>query len=206
MAKSSKSTGKNTQSSRSSNGKQTSSSDNGRKLSATKKQDSSAGGKEELMKLFEHGLKDMFWVEKTLTRAIPKMMKKATSEDLINALEDHLEVTEDQVSKLERIFEAIDKTPRAKKCIGMEGIIKEGEEIMEEFQGPAIDAAIITAAQKVEHYEMSSYMSLINLARTLDMVKEAGILEQILQEEMEADNILAKIAATSAHQLVLNEA
>jgi ferritin-like metal-binding protein YciE len=87
----------------------------------------------------------------------------------------------------------------------MEGIMKEGEELMEEFAGPAIDAAIIAAAQKVEHYEMSSYMSMITLARTLDMVKEAGLLEEVLAEEMEADKLLANIAATSAHEMILSE-
>lgn len=208
MAKSSNTSGKNTRTTASSNGKKatTSSRSNGSKPSSSKSSAEESAGKEELMKLFEHGLKDMFWVEKALTKAIPKMIKKATSEELINALEDHLEVTENQVSKLERVFAAIDKAPRAKKCVGMEGILKEGEEIMEEFAGPAIDAAIIAAAQKVEHYEMSSYISMITLARTLDMVKEAAILEQVLAEEMEADKLLTNIAATSAHELILSEA
>lgn len=210
MAKSSKTTGKNTRSSASSNGKKTTtaSRSNGKRTTSSKEQNSDEGSesKDELMKLFEHALKDMFWVEKALTRSIPKMIKKANSEELINALEDHLDVTENQVSKLERVFAAIDKTPRAKKCVGMEGILKEGEELMEEFAGPAIDAAIIAAAQKVEHYEMSSYMSMITLARTLDMVKEAAILEEVLAEEMEADKLLANIAATSAHEMILNEA
>ena len=208
MAKSSKTTGKNTRTSASSNGKKTTtaSRSNGKTSSSKEQTHEGPEGKEELMKLFEHALKDMFWVEKALTRSIPKMVKKANSEELINALEDHLDVTENQVSKLERVFAAIDKTPRAKKCVGMEGILKEGEELMEEFAGPAIDAAIIAAAQKVEHYEMSSYMSMITLARTLDMVKEAAILEEVLAEEMEADKLLANIAATSAHEMILNEA
>lgn len=199
MAKSTKTAGKNGQSNRSSTKKSATS-------SRSQTNSSVKTGKEELTKLFEHGLKDMYWVEKALTRSIPKMIKKANSEELTNALEDHLEVTEGQVSKLERIFEAIDKAPRAKKCIGMEGILNEGEEIMEEFAGsPAIDAAIIAAAQKVEHYEMSSYISMITLARTLDMVKEAGILEQILSEEMEADKTLTNIAVRSEHEMAMND-
>jgi len=210
MAKSSKTSGKNTRTSASSNGKKatTSSRSNGRKTPSSKNPNTSDGaeGKEELMKLFDHALKDIFWVEKALTKAIPKMIKKANSEELINALEDHLDVTENQVSKLERVFAAMDKAPRGKKCVGMEGILKEGEELMEEFAGPAIDAAIIAAGQKVEHYEISSYNSMITLARTLDMVKEAAILEEILAEEMEADKLLANIAATSAHELILSEA
>src|SRR5688572_16549194 len=89
-----------------------------RKSSSTKASSNGhANGKEELMELFEHGLKDMYWVEKALTKAIPKMIKKARGEDLINALEDHLDVTEGQVEKLERIFSALDKAPRAKKCV-----------------------------------------------------------------------------------------
>lgn len=201
MAKSTKTAGKNGQTNKSSSTKKSTSS------SRSQNNTSAKSGKEELMKLFEHGLKDMFWVEKALTRAIPKMIKKASSEQLTNALEDHLEVTEGQVSKLERIFDAIDKAPRAKKCVGMEGILKEGEEIMEEFAGsPAIDAAIIAAAQKVEHYEMSSYISMITLARTLDMVKEAGILEKILAEEMEADKTLTDIAVRTEHKMAMNDA
>jgi ferritin-like metal-binding protein YciE len=157
------------------------------------------------MKLFEHGLKDILWVEKALTKSIPKMIKKATSEELINALEEHLEVTEDQVSKVERVFAGIDKTPRAKKCTGMVGILTEGEELMAEFESPTLDAAIIMAAQKVEHYEMSSYISLITLARTLDLVKEADILQEILDEEMEADKLLTNIAVRSVHEMAIGE-
>ncbi|HUR31803.1 MAG TPA: DUF892 family protein, partial [Saprospiraceae bacterium] len=173
------------------------------KASATKskKTDEQSGesAREELMKLFEHALKDIYWVEKTLTKAIPKMIKKATSDKLIEALEEHLEVTEQQASKLERVFEAIDKAPRGKKCVGMEGILKEGDELMTEFEGPAIDAAIIAAAQKVEHYEISSYNGMITLARTLDLVKEADILQSILNEEEEADRLLGNIAITAEH-------
>ncbi len=156
---------------------------------------------EEQMKLFEHGLKDMYWVEKSLTRAIPKMIKKASSEELVSALEEHLTVTERQVEKLEKVFQAIGKTARAKKCTGMEGILKEGEEIMEEFNGPVIDSAIITAAQKVEHYEMSSYISMITLAETMGMDREAQILQQVLEEEMEADEILTKLAVSLSQEV-----
>ena len=155
---------------------------------------------EEQMKLFEHGLKDMYWVEKSLTRSIPKMIKKASSEELVSALEEHLDVTEKQVEKLEKVFQAIGKTARAKKCIGMEGILKEGEEIMEEFNGPVIDSAIIAAAQKVEHYEMSSYISMITLAEKMGMNREAQILQQVLEEEMEADQLLRTLAASLAEE------
>ena len=154
------------------------------------------------MKLFEHALKDMYWVEKALTKAIPKMIKKAKSQELKSALEDHLNVTEDQVSKLEKVFAGIDKKPQAKKCVGMDGIMKEGEELMEEFKGPVLDGAIIAAAQKVEHYEISSYAGMITLARTLDMPKEADILQKVLNEEMESDKILANIAIKETHKML----
>ena len=161
-------------------------------------------GREELMKLFEHALKDIYWVEKALTKSIPKMIKKASSNDLIEALEDHLEVTEDQVDKVERVFAALDKAARGKKCVGMQGILDEGEELMKEFEkSPALDAAIIMAAQKVEHYEISSYSAMITLAETLNFPKEAGLLQEVLQQEMQADQLLAKLAANNVHQVAI---
>jgi len=155
---------------------------------------------EELFKLFEHALRDMYWVEKTLTRSIPKMIKKAQAEELVSALEDHLDATEDQVSKLESVFEGIGKAARGKKCVAMEGILKEGEELMEEFDGPILDSAIIMAAQKVEHYEISAYNSMITLARLLDFVKEADILQEVLDQEMEADKLLTNLAINTSHK------
>lgn len=162
-------------------------------------------GNEDLMKLFEHALKDMFWVEKALTKAIPKMIRKASAPKLVSALKGHLGVTERQVSKLERIFKAIDKTPRAKKCAGMQGILTEGEELMAEFSGSILDEAIIMAALKVEHYEMSSYISLITLADTLNLVKEADLLQEILDEEMESEQLLTSLGVVSAHEVAMEE-
>ena len=161
-------------------------------------------GHEELDKLFEHALKDIYWVEKALTKAIPKMIKKASSPQLIKALKDHLAATQNQVDMVERVFEGTGKTIRAKKCAGMEGILKEGDELMEESAGPALDSAIIAAGQKVEHYEISSYTSMITLARTLDYVKEADILQEILDEEMEADKLLTNISIEVAHQTAMD--
>lgn len=205
-----KTSGKNNNSSR--NGKSNSSSSKRSTSASTKKSASkktlgsaNGGGSDDLMKLFEHGLKDIYWVEKALTKAIPKMTRKTKNEDLLNALQDHLKITEKQVKKVEKVFSGIGKEPRAKKCTGMEGILKEGEELMSEFKAPVLDNAIIAAAQKVEHYEMSAYMSLITLARTLDLVKEAEILEQILEEEKEADNILNNIAVSSSHTIAIEE-
>ena len=163
-------------------------------------------GREELQKLFEHALRDIYWVEKALTKAIPKMIRKASSSDLRMALENHLADTENQVDMVERVFEGAGIAVRAKKCIGMDGILKEGEELMEESAGPALDSAIIAAGQKVEHYEIASYTSMITLARTLDMVKEADILQEILDEEMEADKLLTNISIRVAHQTALSSA
>lgn len=104
---------------------------------------------------------------------------------------------------IERVFEGAGIARRAKKCVGMEGILKEGDELMEESAGPALDSAIIAAGQKVEHYEISSYTSMITLARTLDLVKEADILQEILDEEMDADRLLTNISIRVAHQTVI---
>lgn len=210
MAKSAKTSGRKSTSARSNSAKSASrKSSNGRSKSRSSSNgEESTKDHEELMKLFEHGLKDMFWVEKALTRAIPKMIKKATSEELIQALEEHLTVTEDQIEKLERVFEAIEKTPRAKKCIGMAGILEEGVEIMEEmsqYDESILDAAIISAASKVEHYEMSTYISLISLAEMMDMVKEADILQEILEEEMEADELLTNLSISILHTRAISQ-
>lgn len=160
----------------------------------------SAKKKEEvpLMELFEHGLKDIYWAENALTKAIPKMIKKAVDGNLQHALENHLKVTKNQAEKLRQVFASIDKPARGKKCTGIEGIIKEGEELMEEFNNNLIDGAIIAAASKVEHYEMSSYMTLITLADELKLSKAKRILQEILKEEMEADEVLQNLASNSA--------
>jgi ferritin-like metal-binding protein YciE len=113
------------------------------------------------MKLFEDELKDIYWAEKALTKAIPKMIKNATSPELIEALQSHLTETQNQVLRTEDIFESIDKKAVAKKCEAMEGLIKEAGAIMESCEAGAMrDAEIISAAQKVEHYEIASYGSI----------------------------------------------
>jgi ferritin-like metal-binding protein YciE len=154
-------------------------------------------------KLFEDGLKDIYWVEKTLTKAIPKMIKKASSEELISALEEHLEVTKRQVEGVEKVFDFIGKKPTAKKCVAMEGILQEGEEGMQETEGMVRDAGIICSAQKVEHYEIASYGSLCAFANTLGMTDAANILKQILEEEKEADEKLTEVAESSVNMEAL---
>src|SRR3954469_918205 len=157
-----------------------------KKASAKKKSGSTEYGIEEskLMKLFEDSLKDIYWAEKALTKAIPKMAKKATATELIDALEMHLEETEAQVEKVEQVFEILGKKAAAKKCEAMNGLIKEAEEIMKETEDGAMrDAGIIAAAQKVEHYEMATYGTLRTFAQTLGLNDAAALLESILEEE-----------------------
>ena len=159
-----------------------------------------------LRKLFEHGLKDMYWVEKALTKALPKMIKNATSSELITALENHLAETEEHVDHLENVFEIIGKKPSAKKCVAMEGILKEGEEMMTEFEEPmTCDAAIIASAQKVEHYAISSYGTLSSLAETLGETQAVEVLETVLEQEKNADKTFSEIAETAINEKALAE-
>src|SRR5215213_3742029 len=138
-----------------------------------------------LEKFFIDQLKDIYWAEKALVKALPKMEKKATTEELKQAFQDHLAVTEEQVTRLDQVFEIMGKKAQGKKCEAMEGLIKESEEIIEETEDGSMtrDVALIMAAQKVEHYEIASYGGLVQLAHTMNMSEVAEILEQTLQEE-----------------------
>ena len=154
----------------------------------------------QLMKLFEDELKDIYWAEKALTKAIPKMIKKATSTDLIDALESHLSETQNQVSRLEKVFNSIEKKAAAKKCEAMEGLIMEGQEIMEECEeGAMCDAGIISAAQKIEHYEIATYGTLRQFAETLDLTEAVDLLEETLEEEKAADEKLTEVAVSAVN-------
>lgn len=149
----------------------------------------------QLMKLFQDQLKDIYWAEKAIVKAIPKMIKKATSQKLIDALTSHLHETENQVNRLEQVFESIDKKAKAVKCEAMEGLIKEAKEIMKSCEeGAMCDAGIISAGQKVEHYEIASYGTLRQFAEILDLKKAVKLLEATLKEEKAADQKLTKIA------------
>jgi ferritin-like metal-binding protein YciE len=154
----------------------------------------------QLMKLFEDSLKDIYWAEKALTKAIPKMIKNATSEELVEALENHLEETKGQVTRVEQVFEILGKKAAAKKCDAMEGLIKEAGGIMEECEPGAMrDAGIIAAGQKVEHYEIASYGTLRQYAETLGFADAAELLEQTLEEEKAADVKLTEVAVSSVN-------
>ena len=177
--------------------------------SKAKSSSKSGGGSDTatgLRELFEDELKDIYWAEKALTKAIPKMIKKATSQELIDALEQHLEVTKGHVQRCEQVFEILGKPARAKKCEAMEGLTKEAEEIMSSTaEGVVRDAGIISAAQKVEHYEIASYGTLCAFAKTLGENEVAGILEQTLNEEKQADETLTSVAESSINVEAANE-
>ena len=159
---------------------------------AVKAKSSAAEG---LRELFVDSLKDIYWAEKALVKALPKMAKNATSENLIATINDHLTVTEEQVTRLEQVFELIGEKASAKKCEAMEGLIKEGVSIMEETeQGPVRDAGIIAASQKIEHYEIATYGTLAAFAHTLGEDEALDLLEQTLDEEKEADTLLTEVA------------
>lgn len=163
--------------------------------SVAQRQSSAAGG-EMLEKFLIDSLKDIYWAEKHLTKALPKMMKAATSEELKAAINEHLSVTEKHVARLEEVFELMGKKAQAKKCEAMEGLTKEAESIIEETEkGTATrDVGIIMAAQKVEHYEIATYGGLVQLTKTMGYTEVSDILAQTLAEEKEADESLTEIA------------
>jgi len=140
-------------------------------------------------------LKDIYWAEKALTKAIPKMIKNATDENLKEALTGHLEETKQHVTRLEKVFSSIDEKAVAKKCEAMAGLIKEAEEIMEGTEhGVVRDAGIILAGQKVEHYEIATYGTLFSFANILGEDEAAALLEETLEEEKAADKKLSEIS------------
>jgi len=158
-----------------------------------------AEGNSQLEKFFTDSLKDIYWAEKHLTKALPKMQEAATTEELKSAIEVHIAETEEQITRLERVFELMGKKAQAKKCDAMEGLIKEGESIIEETEQGSMtrDAGIIMAAQKVEHYEIATYGGLVQLAKTMGMDEAASILAETLEEEKKTDEGLTEIAMNS---------
>lgn len=148
-----------------------------------------------LRALYIDSLKDIYWAEKALLKALPKMAKNASSEKLKKSIEEHTAVTEEQVSRVEKLFEIVGKKATAKKCEAMDGLIKEGQDIMESTEpGPVRDAGIISASQKIEHYEIATYGTLRAFANTLGETEAVKLLEQTLDEEKEADKILTEAA------------
>jgi ferritin-like metal-binding protein YciE len=152
-------------------------------------------------------LKDLYSAEKQITKALPKMAKAAASQDLKSAFENHLEETQGHVDRLDKIFETLGKSPRGKTCHGMQGLLEEGSEMISESEkGPVRDAGLISAAQRVEHYEMAGYGSVREFASILGQNEIASLLEETLEEEKAADEKLSGIAKKVNPQAVKSKA
>ncbi|HEX8270627.1 MAG TPA: ferritin-like domain-containing protein [Flavobacterium sp.] len=148
--------------------------------------------------LFVDSLKDIYWAENALLKALPKMIANATSPTLASAIKDHLMVTKIQITRLDKIFGLIGEKAEGKKCEAMAGLIKEGDEILEEtMPGPVRDAGIIAASQKIEHYEIATYGTLCAFAKALGENDAAMLLTQTLAEEKEADMLLSDVALSA---------
>jgi ferritin-like metal-binding protein YciE len=154
-----------------------------------------------LDELFHEALKDIYFTEKKILVALPKMAKAAHNEDLKAAFEKHEAETEEQVNRLEKVFELIDEKPQGKNCPAIMGIIEEGQEIMKEYKGsPALDAGLLSAAQAVEHYEISRYGTLRTWAEELGIADAVELLDQTLDEEKATDEALTALAETCVNQ------
>jgi ferritin-like metal-binding protein YciE len=151
--------------------------------------------KESLRELYVDELKDLYSAENQLVKALPKMAKAAASDELREAFEEHLQQTEEHVSRLEQIFQQLDEKPTGKKCMGMEGLVKEGAEVIgEDYEDEIKDAGIIGAAQRVEHYEIAAYGTAREFAKLLGEDEHVSLLEETLEEEKEADEKLTELA------------
>jgi ferritin-like metal-binding protein YciE len=151
--------------------------------------------------LFEDTLKDIYYAESKILKALPKMAKAAQSDELKAAFEKHLKQTEGHVSRLEQVFELIEVQPRGKKCEAIEGIIEEGAEIMKEFKNaPALDAGLVSSAQAVEHYEIARYGTLKRWAEQMGLDDAVGLLDETLGEEKDTDEALTELADTMLNE------
>jgi ferritin-like metal-binding protein YciE len=180
------------------------------KKTTTKKQTASYTQEENnsmLQELFIEQLRDMYWAEKLLVKALPKMQKAASSEELAEAFAEHLAVTQEQVSRLEQVFELMGEKARGKKCDAMEGLVKEAESVVEDTEeGTSTrDVGLIIAAQKVEHYEIAAYGGLATLAKTMGKPEIKDLLGQTLDEEKEADEMLTQLAENNINQSASQE-
>lgn len=175
------------------------------KSDSSKRKDTSKGTM--LEQMFVNMLKDIYWAEQHLLEKLDEMREKATTDQLQDAFEDHMLQTKKHVSRLEKVFRLIDEEPEAKKCDAMEGLTKEASEIAEETEDGTMtrDAALIIAAQKVEHYEIATYGSLVQIALTLGHDKAADLLEQTLWEEEDTDSLLTEIAETYINPMADDE-
>ena len=155
----------------------------------------------QLDELFHDTLKDIYYAEKKILSALPKMAKAAQNDDLTAAFEKHEGETEGQISRLEQVFELIEEKPQGKKCAAIEGILEEGQEIMKEYKGsPALDAGLLAAAQAVEHYEISRYGTLRTWAQELGLGDAVKLLQETLDEEEATDEALTELAEAVVNQ------
>jgi ferritin-like metal-binding protein YciE len=151
--------------------------------------------------LYVDQLRDLYNAEGQLVKALPKMAKNASSDQLRSAFEEHLEQTRNHVERLEQIFEKLDARPKGKKCYAMQGLVEEGEELIDqEPEDAVLDAGLICAAQKVEHYEIASYGTVCTWARQLGFNDHLELLQQTLQEEKAADEKLTRLAEAGINQ------
>lgn len=159
-----------------------------------------------LHELLVEEIKDLYHAEKQLTKALPKMAKAASHQDLRDAFESHLEETREQVTRLEEVFAVLDEKVKAKTCAGMQGIIEEGNDLMQEdADGSVLDAGLIAAAQRAEHYEIGAYGTCVAWARLLGHDEAASLLEQTLEEEKAADEKLSALAEAEINQSAVAE-
>ena len=156
--------------------------------------------------LFEDQIKDLYSAENQIIKALPKMAKSATNPQLRTAFERHLEETRNQVARLEQIADELDFSPKGKKCAGMEGLIEEGKDVMSEFEEDTLDAGMIGAAQKVEHYEIAAYGTARAHAELLGYTRAARLLQQTLDEEGRTDKKLSQLAESIVNVEALQEA
>jgi ferritin-like metal-binding protein YciE len=156
---------------------------------------------ENLREALVEEIRDLYNAEKQLVKALPKMAKGAESDELREAFEQHLQETEGQVTRLEQVFELLDEKPRGKHCAGMAGIIEEGsEKLQEDMEGSVLDACLISAAQKVEHYEIGAYGTAIAWAEALGLSEVVDVLNETLEEEKAADEKLTALAESGINQ------
>src|ERR1700683_2278425 len=145
--------------------------------------------------LYVDQLKDLYSAENQMVKALPKLAKAATSDDLRAGFKEHLQQTKEHVQRLEQIFSSLDESPKGKKCAGMEGLVTEGGEVMkEDFEGAVMDAALIGAAQRVEHYEIAAYGTVLEFAELLGESDHVSLLKQTLEEEKATDEKLTELA------------
>jgi ferritin-like metal-binding protein YciE len=175
--------------------------------SSSAKTSSKKGDGTRLQEFFHDEIKDIYWAEKKLVKTLPKLAKAATSDELRDAFSQHLEVTKEHVTRLEKVFDLLGHKPQAKKCDAMEGITEEGASIIEDTEDGTStrDVALILAGQKAEHYEIATYGGLAQVAKTLGYSQIASILEKTLAEEKEADQGLTELAEGRVNQAATAE-